>query len=228
MSYVLVPRSDFTIVDDWHVMGLRGTGSKSAVVDNVFVPPHRIVRVADTATGQAPGAQVHDNPLYRAPMLAFFPFFIASPAAGIARGAFEAFIDDMKVKTGGYDKSPMAKKPGIQMRVAEAGALIDAADLLFKRSLRETMAKIFAGEELSLEHRVRSRRDQAYSISMARHAAEILFSASGARALYDTNRTQRAYRDLQAVSAHAVSTWDGPALNYGQVMLGGTPSEFAY
>ncbi len=134
----------------------------------------------------------------------------------------------MKVRETAYDHSPMSKKPGVHMRVAEAGALIDASSLLYNRSLQETMDKIYAGEALSIEFRVRSRRDQGYSVRMARQAAELLFNAQGGKGLHDSNPVQRAFRDLEAMQAHIVGGWDMPALNYGSVILGGPPSDLFY
>jgi 3-hydroxy-9,10-secoandrosta-1,3,5(10)-triene-9,17-dione monooxygenase len=154
-----------------------------------------------------------------------FPFCISSPANGIARGAFESYVEEMKARTSAFDHSPLAKKPTIQLRLAEAGALIDAGDLLYKRSLGETIEQIMQGGTLSLMHRVRSRRDQGYSVQMARRAAELLLGAEGGKGLYEGSHVQRAFRDLQALSAHIVAGWDMPALNYGQVILGGPPTD---
>jgi resorcinol 4-hydroxylase (FADH2) len=227
MIYVLVPRADLTVIDDWHVMGLRGTGSKSVVAENVFVPAHRAMDWVAAGDGSAPGGKVHPSPLYRVPMMSFFPFFIASPGAGIARGGLEAFVAEMKERRT-PDGTPLAKSAAIQLRIAEASALIDAADLLYKRSLRETMDKIFAGTPLSLDHRARSRRDQGYSLVLAKRGVELLFAAEGARGLHDDHPVQRAYRDLHAVSAHIVAGWDTPALTYGEVALGQPPSSFIF
>jgi 3-hydroxy-9,10-secoandrosta-1,3,5(10)-triene-9,17-dione monooxygenase len=223
LIFTLAPREDLKVIDDWYVMGLRGTGSKSVVASDIFIPEHRTFSWSAAGDGTAPGAKVHQSPLYRAPMMAFFPFFISSPGAGIARGGLEAFVAEMKERRL-QDGSQMARVPSVQMRIAEASALIDAADLLYKRSLRETMDKIFAGEMLDLEHRARSRRDQTYSLVMAKRAVELLFSAEGARGLYDDHPVQRAARDLHAVSSHLVATWDGPAMTYGAVALGFAPA----
>ena len=225
IRYLLLPRSDCKIIDDWDVMGLRGTGSKSVVVEDVFVPDYRMVKNEDLVNGTAPGGQIHDSPLYRAPVWAVFPFCISSPANGIARGAFEGYVEEMKARQSAFDHSPLARKPTIQLRLAEAGALIDAGDLLYKRSLTETIDKIMSRETLSLEHRVRNRRDQGYSVQLAKRAAELLLGAEGGKGLYEANPVQRAFRDLQALQAHIVGGWDMPALNYGQVILGGPPTD---
>jgi 3-hydroxy-9,10-secoandrosta-1,3,5(10)-triene-9,17-dione monooxygenase len=225
IRYVMLPKGDYKVIDDWFVFGLRGTGSKGVVVEDVFVPNHRICGLADMLQGTTPGSKVHDSPLYKTSVWGIIPFTISSPANGMARGALDAFIDDMKVREGSYDHSPLSKKPGMQLVVAEAGAMIDAADLLYRRSFRETIDKAMAGEPLTLEHRARSRRDQGWSVMTARQAAEKLFAAQAGRGLYEGNRIQRAYADVHALSGHIVAGWEMPAYSYGQVMLGGPPSD---
>jgi alkylation response protein AidB-like acyl-CoA dehydrogenase len=225
IRYVMVPRRECTMIDDWDVMGLRGTGSKSIALDNVLVPEHRVLSHAAMSQGTAPGAAVHDGWLYCAPVWTFVPFTISAPANGIACGALEAFIGEMKGRESSFDHSALAKKPGMHLRLAEASAMADAGDLLYKRSFRETMDKLESGETLSLEHRARSRRDQGYSVLLAKRACETLLAGMGGRGLFEANPVQRAYRDLVAVSGHVVANWDAPAYSYGQIMLGGPPSE---
>jgi len=228
IRFFMFPRSDVTIIDDWQVFGLRGTGSKSVAVQDVFVPDHRIIALGPLGDGTSPGSRIHASPLYKAPVWSIFPFSISAAAPGIVRGAHECFIDEMKGRETAYDHAPMSKKAGVAMRISEAGALADAAGLLYNRSLRETMAKIYAGEKLSVEHRVRSRRDQAYSVHMAKNAAEILFNGQGGYGLHESRPGQRAFRDLEAIKQHIVGNWDMPALNYGTVMLGGAPTDLFY
>lgn len=225
IRYVMIPKADAKVIDDWFVFGLRGTGSKSIAIDNLFVPNHRILGLAEMLQGTTPGSKVHDSPLYKTSVWAIIPFTISSPANGMARGALDAFIDEMKVREGSYDHSPLAKKPGIQLAVAEASAMIDAAGLLYRRSFRETIDKVMAGEPMSLEHRARSRRDQGFSVLMAKQAAEKLFTATAGRGLYDGSRVQRAYADLHALQGHIVAGWEMPAYSYGAVMLGGSPTD---
>jgi resorcinol 4-hydroxylase (FADH2) len=225
IRYVMVPQREGRIIDDWDVMGLRGTGSKSFALDDVFVPPHRVLSHAAMTDGTAPGAQVHDGWLYSAPAWSVAPFSISAPANGIARGALELFIGEMKGRETVIDHAALAKKPAIHLRVAEASAMIDCGDLLYKRSFRETMDKLEAGLALSLEHRARSRRDQGYSVLLAKRAAETLLTGTGGRGIFESNPIQRAYRDVAALSGHIVANWDAPAYSYGQIMLGGAPSE---
>jgi 3-hydroxy-9,10-secoandrosta-1,3,5(10)-triene-9,17-dione monooxygenase len=52
-----------------------------------------------------------------------------------------------------------------------------------------------------------------------------LLGAEGGKGLYESNHVQRAFRDLHALSGHVVGGWDMPALNYGQIILGGPPTD---
>jgi alkylation response protein AidB-like acyl-CoA dehydrogenase len=231
LRFFLIPKREGEVIDDWHVMGLQGSGSKSYALNNVFVPDHRIISWADFAMGAAPfgpsqgcpGAKAHKGNIYRAPMWAVFPFCVTSPATGIARGAFDAYLAAMQARKSAIGGEALSNYAHIQHRVAEAGALIDSAEWLYKRSLRETMDKIEAGEPLSLEHRARSRRDQSYSIVMATRAAEQLFKSTGGNGLYDSQHVQRAYRDLHAMGQHIAGIWEASASIYGKVMLGMQP-----
>ena len=225
IRYVMVPKGDYKIIDDWDVMGLRGTGSNSVVIDDKFVPDHRIVSHKEMSDATSPGAKLHAEPVYRTPIWSFVPFTISAPACGVARGALDAFIDEMKVRDDSFAHSPLAKKPGMHARVAEASAMIDAGDLLYKRSYRETIDKILAGEVPSLEFRARSRRDQGFCVKLAKAAVGLLIDAGGGRGLYESNHVQRSFRDLQAMSGHIVASWDVVAYSYGQMALGGPPSD---
>ena len=225
IRYVMVPKGDYKIIDDWDVMGLRGTGSSSVVIDDKFVPDHRIVSHKEMSDATSPGAKLHAEPVYRTPIWSFVPFTISAPACGVAQGALDAFIDEMKVRDDSFAHSPLAKKPGMHARVAEASAMIDAGDLLYKRSYRETIDKILAGEVPSLEFRARSRRDQGFCVKLAKAAVGLLIDAGGGRGLYESNHVQRSFRDLQAISGHIVASWDVVAYSYGQMALGGPPSD---
>ena len=137
-----LPRRDVTIHDDWFTMGLAGTGSKSFVIDNAFVPHHRTEVIPDLLVGNPPGAAVNRNPLYRQPFLSVVPTCLVAPQIGMARGALDVFVEQVKSRrtrgavAGGGNS--MADFTAVQMRVAEAAACIDAATLLLHRDLQET------------------------------------------------------------------------------------------
>ena len=98
----MLPRHEYNIVDDWHVMGMQGTGSKSIVVDDVFVPLRRTAptaglgRVADVVLR---GPPIYDNPMYSGRIGCFLIGEAASVAVGAARGALDLYEDVLRNKT---------------------------------------------------------------------------------------------------------------------------------
>jgi 3-hydroxy-9,10-secoandrosta-1,3,5(10)-triene-9,17-dione monooxygenase len=221
----LVKKSELTVVDDWQVMGLSGTGSKSVVVDNVVIPNDRVLRNADVAAGKTPGGAIHSNPLYRTSVWPLFGFSILAPAPGIARGALEFMVAQLRPKPGAPPVAFDAKAHSALQHLAEAGVLVDAAELLYERGLQETTALIQASKELPIDLRVRNRRDQAYLVGMCRKAVDILMGMSGGRGIREEGVVQRAFRDLYAISAHPGGNWDVASASYGSVLLGGPPTE---
>ncbi len=140
-GFFLLRSADCVIDDNWHTMGLAGTGSKNIVARDVFVPAHRTLAFAELTEATAPGMRANPNPLYRQSFLAVLPITIVSPVLGMAEGALADFLAMAGVRTtrgavaGGNRR--MAELTTVQMRVAEASACIDAARLLMFRDLAE-------------------------------------------------------------------------------------------
>jgi alkylation response protein AidB-like acyl-CoA dehydrogenase len=90
IAYLLVPLAEVEIVDDWRVLGLLGTGSKSLVLDDVFVPEHRHVMVSDLFAGTPPGALAHpDYPVLRAPRGFLVSYSLPPVAIALGRRALD-------------------------------------------------------------------------------------------------------------------------------------------
>ena len=121
----------------------------------------------------------------------------------------------------------LAEQATIQMRVAEASAEIDSARLLLHRATFETMESMYRDGKLSLEQRARNRRDMAYTVTLCSRAADRLFTGTGGAGLYAGNPMQRMFRDVRAVGAHYINSWDIAGTTYGRVTLGLPPGHFA-
>ncbi len=223
--YCLVHESQYQVVDDWHVMGLCGSGSKSIVMNDVFVPDERIVTAVQVVTNTTPGVGVHDTPIYRAPGFSVFIFAFPSVAIGIVRGAYEAMKADLQGRAARHDPMFELGRPGIQVHLAEASAMIDASELLLDRAIGETFRQAHEEGTVSMPLRIRNRRDTVYLVINARRAAEILMSMAGGRGIQIGGRVQRALRDIYAVSMHPTLNWDVQSLSYGAVELGGQPTD---
>ena len=85
MRLFLVPTSDLEVLDTWYCAGLRGSGSNTVALDNVFVPEHRSVSFSTLRDACSPGSQVNTAPIYRTPFIAVHTYALLGPALGLAK-----------------------------------------------------------------------------------------------------------------------------------------------
>jgi len=226
-GFFLVPRSQFAIHDDWFTMGLAGTGSKTMIIENQFVPTYRAIAFADILTGNGPGTATNPSPLYRQPMLAVVPYCLVAPALGMARGALEAFKEQAAGRTtrgavaGGNNK--MSEFITVQMRVAEATASIDAAELMIHRDIKDTLVTVQSGKPADVKLRMRNRLTHSFATKLLVQAVDAVFLAAGGSALGLHHPVQRFWRDIHAASSHISLNWDSVSAMYGQHVFGLEP-----
>ena len=226
-AFFMLPTGDIEVEDNWFVCGLSGTGSKNVVAREAFVPSHRVLLFADTRSGETPGGRHHKNPLYRLPLLLLGASMLASTAIGGAKGALDAYLEMTggrktrgALAGGGLAMSGFAT---VQLRLAEAAAAVEAAELILLSDMREALAKLRAGEEITVADRIRARRNQAYATKLALQAVEALNASTGGAGLLLCNPIQRAWRDVNAVARHVSLNWDAVGTMYGQHAFGLEP-----
>ena len=226
-GFLLVPATDYMIEDNWHTYGLCGTGSKNIVLEEVFVPAHRKLMFSEASSGKSPGSLVHENYLYKIPFLAAVPASIAAPALGAAQGAIDDFLETIRVRTtrgavaGAGNR--MAEFGSVQSRVAEAMACIDAARLLLARDCDEVLSSVSRGMGISIDTRIRNRRDHAFSVRLAVQAVDALNACTGGGGLFRNNISQRAWRDANSAAKHISLNWDAVSTMVGQHAFGLEP-----
>jgi 3-hydroxy-9,10-secoandrosta-1,3,5(10)-triene-9,17-dione monooxygenase len=221
MLWLLLPRSDYEIVDTWFASGLRGSGSKDIAVKDVFVPAHRAMEPDRAGDGDWTGWTLHGRPSYRPPLRCLTGWDLAAPIVGMAQGA----IDEVTARlrgTSGAGRS--AHSVALQLRIAEAAAEVDAARALQRADFREIVGKAARAEPFTDADRARYRRDKAFVVKLCVQAVNRLFDASGARAVLDADPIQRFHRDVHAASHHAALGWDAPAEHFGRIALGLGPA----
>jgi resorcinol 4-hydroxylase (FADH2) len=218
-SYFLVRASDYRIDDDWFAVGLAGTGSSTIVLDNVFVPSHRMLLNREMNEGKAPGTRLNADPLYRMPLFGYLQLVLASVPVGVAAGMVDDFKAFLRAKSGG--PAPVAGIDLLYARLAEAAAESHAAALLIREAARRVMKKLSEGGRLDETDAGLAMRDSGYALRLAKRAATQIFEATGAHGLYLSNSIQRGYRDVYAAGNHGSLNWERSALRYAQTAMKG-------
>lgn len=216
----LLRKSEHEVIDTWFTSGLQGTGSKDSAADEVFVPEHMTVAADDVKGGATPGSAVNPGALYQVPVIAPFPYVLTGTPLGIAEGVYQNYVDGMKARTANYTGARIADLQNVQIKVAEAGAAIDAARLMMMADCDKSMEIAQRGEAPDLETKAKFRRNGAYSANLCVEAVNTLYQASGGGGIYTRNPLARAFRDIHAARGHIAFNMDVAGATFGRIALG--------
>jgi 3-hydroxy-9,10-secoandrosta-1,3,5(10)-triene-9,17-dione monooxygenase len=226
MRTFLVPRKDWRIEDNWHVMGLKGTGSKDVVIDGCFVPEHRTHKLIDGFKRNSPGNAHNPAPLFKLPFGQVFVRSVSTTAIGIAQGALDAYRKNTASRIAASDGAKVALDPSAQTVAAYAAGVIEDLRGTLHRNFDEMLAAVRGGGDLPIERRVKWRVDSSLAVVKSAEVVDALFTESGGRAIFDGSPLQRAFLDVHAARAHYANNPEKPARNLGAVLLGQKNTDF--
>lgn len=226
MRTFLVPRSDYEIIDNWYVSGLKGSGSKDIVVDGAFVPDHRMHKFSDGFRQRSPGNEINSSPVYRYPFGQIHIRSVSTPAVGAAFGALDAYIEFMKAKVSQATGGKASDSAANSAVAAEATAVLDREVLTLRRNFEEMFGYIERDEKIPLERRVQFRNDSARAVCMSTEVVAKLFVACGARAAFEDHPINRHFQDIHTIRLHYANSPDGPEANFGGVLFGKPSTDF--
>ncbi|MGW4351915.1 3-hydroxy-9,10-secoandrosta-1,3,5(10)-triene-9,17-dione monooxygenase oxygenase subunit [Nocardia sp. NPDC004582] len=217
----LIPRRDYRVEDVWHVVGLRGTGSNTVVVERVFVPEHRFLSFQTMGELKSPGLEVNPDPVYRMPWGTIHPTTISTPIVGMAYGAYAAHVEHQGTRVRAAFAGEQAKDdPFGKVRIAEAASDIDAAWRQLSGHVAEQYSHLLAGRDIPFALRAAARRDQVRATGRAIASIDRLFDAAGATALTEDTTLQRFWRDAHAGRVHAANDAERVYVMYGNHAFG--------
>jgi 3-hydroxy-9,10-secoandrosta-1,3,5(10)-triene-9,17-dione monooxygenase len=219
----LVPHSQYEIVDDWYTLGMRATGSKTVTCEEVFVPEHRALCMANARGGDAfPGAPVNPNPIYRISLGALGQHTIAAVVVGNAQAALDETVAAVKARSTSYTAARMRDFQMVQHRVAAAGARIDLARTILHEDCVAAEAVAQRSRAMpDAQTKLRFRRNAALGVRLCAEAVDSLHEMMGANGIYDHQPLQRRLRDAHSAAAHISLGWDAQMTNWGLAVLGG-------
>lgn len=215
----LVPISDYRVERNWDVLGLRGTGSHDIVVEDAFVPFHRVQRTNNTDMAATPGRLVNTNPLYAIPFAQIFTRAVSSSCLGALQGAINEFRENAAKHIGKHG-AKTAEDPLAQEVVADATLTLDQLKLVLERNMAHLMELAGRNEFPDVETRLQYRYQSAYVTNICADKVDQLLRCMAASGLYNTNPVARVFRDLHQARGHISNNVAAFARTYGAVQLG--------
>ncbi|MCK0174746.1 MULTISPECIES: acyl-CoA dehydrogenase family protein [Mycobacteriaceae] len=225
-ALALLPMSEVVVDDVWHTDGMRATGSNDVVVEDAFVPEHRLVRVTEIYGGTAPGAALHDAPTYRWPMVPALALLAAMPALGSAERVAEIYAERLGERVLAYEGVRQKDKPLAQARLGEANVRLRALHGLLEHTVDAVASAVSEGR-VPRRVRAEARMAAAHIVHESRAVIGLLLAASGASAHFVTSPLQRFRRDVDVLAGHVIFDYDTGRELAGALAIGATIPPFS-
>lgn len=212
---VFFPRAEAKILDTWHTLGMRGTGSTDYAVEDLFVPDHLTVPVAPLKD-PAPG---FEGPLYR-----MWPFTgvlgEAIVSVGVAAAAVDAAVELCRAKTPAYNATPLREQQLAQFQLGKAKARVEASrDTLYRATEAGYDDVVASGALLSVDAKIRLQLAACFAAEACAEAVRWVNDAVGTSAIRTTQPFERHFRDAHVLLQHS-SKSSARYGSAGRLMLG--------
>ncbi len=214
---MLFPRATATIEDVWQVLGLRGTGSDTYSVEDLFVADDYSVE-RDTVEERR-----EEGLLYRFTTTNIYASGFGSVGLGIARAMLDDFVRLASVKTQAQARTALRDNAMVQSLIGTSDAKLRAARTWLIAMLEAARVGAAARGHLTMQERLDIRQASTFAIAQARDVVNAVWHEAGANAIFDTGPFERRFRDMNTVSQQA----QGRASHLetvGQAMLGMEPN----
>jgi 3-hydroxy-9,10-secoandrosta-1,3,5(10)-triene-9,17-dione monooxygenase len=226
MRTFLLPRSDYKIIDKWHTIGLRGTGSQDILVENAFVPEHRTHRAFDGFMCKNPGQAENTADIFQLPWAQIFVRAVSTACIGATRGALKVFLEiaakRVSTNTGKASKSD----PFAQNDAAIAMAEIEDMRNTIEHNFEKMMGAVREGREISLDDRMMYRFQSSRVAWRCAELVDKLLIHLGGKSIYLDSPIVRPWMDLKTARAHVANTPTLLGVSIGAKNMGEDVKEF--
>src|ERR1700758_3003783 len=213
---VLFPKSKAEIIDNWQVIGLRGTGSDSYRVEDLFVPEKYTFWRDNPAERREPGL------LYRFTSGMIYAMGFSNVSLGIARGALEAFIELARDKIPRGARKTLRENNVIQSDVAQCEAKLRSARAFIHTTLKQMWEESEEKGDFGRDKHWQLRLAATWAIQTARDVGATVYNVAGSNAVFNENPFERRLRDIHAGTQQG----QGRPVHFetvGQILLGLPP-----
>jgi alkylation response protein AidB-like acyl-CoA dehydrogenase len=196
--WAFLPADQAIILDTWHTLGMRGTGSHDVALSDVFVPARH---TAPLVPLEQPG-KAYEGPLYR---LTIWPpvALIAPPALGVARAAIDDLLELARTKTPSYMGATLGARQVVQRQLAEAAATLGAGRAYLHETFRDNYEAAVQGAAITLERKLTMQLATTHANLAAAKAVDLVHAAAGTSAIRNEYRFQQYFRDAHTMTQHA-------------------------
>ncbi|MFT4191357.1 MAG: flavin-dependent monooxygenase [Comamonas sp.] len=225
LCHAVIPRSDYTIKDTWFTAGMRGSGSKTIVVNKAFVPNHRINDLKLMAQGKTEGgANLYpDSDIYAINFLVVFATCFSTVSLGIAERMLQVFKEKQKGRVRAYTGAAVGGSLPALMRLAHSTHQVAAGRAFLEKTWNDMRDHAKGRIEPNEEKIAAWRTNQGFAVQMFVDAVDRLFAAAGGTAWFSDNELQRLFRDGHMTAAHAYTDYDTCMQIYGRALMGLEP-----
>ncbi|WP_375740320.1 p-hydroxyphenylacetate 3-hydroxylase oxygenase component [Pseudomonas boanensis] len=222
--FAVLPRSDYEIRDDWFAAGMKGSGTKTLIIKDAFVPNYRIQAAKDMMEGRSDGFGLYpDSKIFYSPYRPYFASGFAAISLGIAERMLEAYKEKTRNRVRAYTGVNVGTATPALMRLAESSHQVAAARAFLEKTWQEHAEHGERHQYPSRETLAFWRTNQAYAVKMCIQSVDRLFEAAGGTSWFESNEMQRLFRDSHMTGAHAYTDYDVCAQILGRELMGLEP-----
>jgi len=197
----MCPAADVVIVDTWRTMGMRGTGSHDAVMNDVFVPSRRTALLAPY---DKPG-NAYQGPLYKFTVWTAICVLVTVPL-GIARAALDELLELARRKTPSYLTTPLRERATVHGVVGEADATLGAARAYLYEALREVWDRALEGHLIHMPGKMKMQQAATFAMAAAAKVVDLVQAIAGTTGVREEHQLQRHFRDVHTLMHHAYAS----------------------
>lgn len=215
---ILFPVTSATLYDVWDVIGLKGTGTDSYSVDNLFIPDKF------AALRDIPSALREQGPLYKLTTNMVFSMGFAATALGVARAMLDSAVELARGKTPQGLKA-MRENNAVQGLIGRTEASLRAAHAYLYATAADVWRDLVRGDPITEQHRIALRIAATWTIHQSASVVDTAYHMAGATAVFAANRFERRFRDIHTI-AQQIQARDTHYEDAGKAILSanlGTP-----
>jgi alkylation response protein AidB-like acyl-CoA dehydrogenase len=215
---ILFPVTSATLYDVWDVIGLKGTGTDSYSVDNLFIPEQF------AALRDVPSALREQGPLYKLTTNMVFSMGFGATALGVARAMLDAATELARSKLP-QGLGAMRENNAVQGTIGRTEASLRAARAYLYATAAEVWRDLVRGDPLTEQHRIALRIAATWTIHQSASVVDAAYHMTGATAVFAANKFERRFRDMHTI-AQQIQARDTHYEDAGKAILSanlGTP-----